>query len=222
MIMKRILNLHRGHFILTIVLVCFAQQVPAQTPRENNARTFESFPADVYPNSATGSSKSPSNSAPSNGAAPEQRPPATPSSTLVCRMGGNMVWTLINQFELMQTQINGKNVRVPVVVALFDQLKFFRGGAAQADGAGLQPGYCGWSDRAMTAKDPDTLVADADGFMFNETVQWGNGSTIKGETTMFGGSLSFQNKQVFSMQVTLFNGVMLKVVPGTKPKAISK
>jgi hypothetical protein len=137
-------------------------------------------------------------------------------------MGGNMVWTLVNQFELMQTQINGKNVRVPVVVALFDQLKFFRGGAAQADGASLQPGYCGWTDRAMTAKDPDTLVADADSFMFNETVQWGNGSTIKGETTMFGGSLSFQNKQVFSMQVTLFNGVMLKVVPGTKPKAISK
>jgi len=137
-------------------------------------------------------------------------------------MGGSMVWTLVNQFEVIQTQINGKNVRVPVVVALFDQLKFFRGGAAQPDGSGLQPGYCGWSDRAMTAKDPDTLVADADGFMFNETVQWGNGSTIKGETTMFGGSLSFQNKQAFSMQVTLFNGVMLKVVPGTKPKALSK
>jgi len=130
-----------------------------------------------------------------------------------------MVWTLINQFELVQTQINGKNVRVPVVVALFDQLKFARGGASR-DGSNLQPGYCGWNDRAMTAADPDMLVADADGFMFNETVQWGNGSTIKGETTMFGGSLSFQNKQVFSMQVTLFNGVMLKVVPGTKPKAL--
>ena len=59
-------------------------------------------------------------------------------------------------------------------------------------------------------------------FMFNETVLWGNGSTTRGKTTMFGGSLSFQNKQVFSMQVTLFNGVMLKVVPGTKPKALSK
>jgi hypothetical protein len=136
-------------------------------------------------------------------------------------MGGNMVWTLVNQIELMQTQINGKSVRVPVVVALFDQLRFARGGASR-DGASLQPGSCGWADRAMTATDPDTLVADADGFMFNETVQWGNGSTIKGETTMFGGSLSFQNKQVFSMQVTVFNGVMLKVVPGTKPKALSK
>jgi hypothetical protein len=135
-------------------------------------------------------------------------------------MGGNMVWTLVNQFNVVQTQINGKNVRVPVIAALFDQLKFARGGAAQRDGSGLQPGYCGWIDRPMTASDPDMLVADADGFMFNETVLWGNGSTIKGETTMFGGSLSFQNKQVFSMQVTVFNGVMLKVVPGTKPKAL--
>lgn len=133
-----------------------------------------------------------------------------------------MVWTLVNQFELMQTQLNGKNVRVPVVTALFDQLRFARGLAPVRDLAALQPGYCGWPDRTMTASDPDMLVADADGFTFQETVLWGNGSTTRGETTMSGGSLSFQNKQVFSVQVTVFNGVMLKMVPGTKPKALSK
>jgi hypothetical protein len=151
-----------------------------------------------------------------------QKPPAgSQHGTLVCRMGGAMVWTLVNQFDVVQTQLVGKSVRVPVVVALFDQLKFARSTApAQPDGSNLQPGYCGFTDRALTAADPDTIVCDADDFMFNETVLWGNGSTIKGETTMFGGSLSFQNKQAFSMQVTLWNGVQWKVVAGTKPKAI--
>jgi len=169
----------------------------------------------------SGSASSSNNTSTGNSTAGQKTPAGGLSATLVCRMGGSMVWTLVNQFELMQTQINGKTVRVPVVVALFDQLKFTRGGASR-DGAALQPGSCGWADRAMTATDPDTLIADADGFTFNETVLWGNGSTIKGETTMSGGSLSFQNKQVFSMQVTVFNGVMLKVVPGTKPKVLSK
>jgi hypothetical protein len=136
-------------------------------------------------------------------------------------MGGNMVWTLVNQFELVQTQINGKNVRVPVVDALFDQLKFARSGTAVApDASNLQPGYCGFSNRAIASSDPDTDVADDDAFTFQETVLWGNGSTLKGETTMSGGSLSFQNKQAFSMQVILWNGAMWKVVPGTKPKAL--
>ncbi len=146
---------------------------------------------------------------------------AGPSSTFVCRMGGNMVWTLINQLEVVQTQINGKNVRVPIVVALFDQLKFARAlTPVSRNAANLQPGYCGLTDRVMTASDPDTVVADADGFTFQETVLWGNGSTIKGATTMSGGSLSFQNKQAFTMEVVLWNGVQWKVVPGTKPKAI--
>jgi hypothetical protein len=143
------------------------------------------------------------------------------SGTLICRMGGGMVWTLVNQFDVVSTQLAGKNVRVPVVVALFDQLKFAKSGAlAQPDASNLQPGFCGFTDRAMTASDPDTVICDDDDFMFNETVLWGNGSTIKGETTMFGGSLSFQNKQPFSMQVTLFNGVQWKVATGTKPKQL--
>lgn len=156
------------------------------------------------------------------GSSTGQSPPAGGGrGMLVCRMGGSMVWTLVNQFDVVQTQLAGKNVRVPVVVALFDQLKFSKSGApAQPDASNLQPGYCGFTDRAMGASDPDTVVCDADDFMLNETVLWGNGSTIKGETTMFGGSLSFQNKQPFSMQVTLWNGVQWKVAAGTKPKAL--
>ena len=132
-----------------------------------------------------------------------------------------MVWTLVNQFGVVETQLGGQTLRVPVVLALFDQLRFARGKApAQADASNLEPGTCSFRDRAMTAADPDTVTCDADGFMFNETVQWGNGSTLSGETTMAGGSLSFQNKQAFSMQVTLWGGVQWKVVAGTKPKAI--
>ncbi len=141
---------------------------------------------------------------------------------LICRMGGNMVWTLVNDFEVVQTEINGKNVRVPVINALFDQLKFARSGATvQSNAANLQPGYCGFADRAIASSDPDTVIADDDAFSLQETVQWGNGSTIAGETTMGGGVLSFQNKQAFSMQVMLWNGVQWKVVPGTKPKALN-
>jgi len=207
-------------FVSSIFIVSFTIDATAQTPTPapRPGTKVGASTASGGTNPSTGSSAGASNSSTSS-----QKPPAGGQpATLICKMGGNMVWTLVNQFELVQTQINGKNVRVPVVVALFDQLKFGRGGAAQRDGSGLQPGSCGWTDHAMIAADPDTLVADADSFMFNETVLWGNGSTIKGETTMSGGSLSFQNKQVFSMQVTVFNGVMLKVVPGTKPKALSK
>ena len=207
-------------FVSSILIVSFAVDATAQTPAAGPrpGPKAGASPATGGTGSSTGSSAGASNSSTSS-----QKPPANGQpTTLICRMGGNMVWTLVNQFELVQTQLNGKNVRVPVVVALFDQLKFARGGAAQRDGSSLQPGSCGWTDHAMTAADPDTLIADADSFMFNETVLWGNGSTTRGETTMSGGSLSFQNKQVFSMQVTLFNGVMLKVVPGTKPKALSK
>jgi hypothetical protein len=132
-----------------------------------------------------------------------------------------MRWSLVSQFDVEQTQINGKTVRVPVVVALFDQLLFARGAApAAADGSNLQPGTCSFRDRAMTAADPDKVVADVDDFMLQQNVLWGNGSTLRSEATVFGGALSFQNKQAFSMQVALINGTAWKVSPGTKPKAI--
>src|SRR5258707_7993265 len=151
-----------------------------------------------------------------------QAPGGDQQKTLICRMGGNMVWTLVNQFELVQTQINGKNVRVPVVAALFDQLKFASSAeVVQPDASNLPPGFCGFSNRAMTSADPDTVVADADNFTINETVLWGNGSTIKGETTMSGGMLSFQNKQAFSMPVMLWSGVQWKVARGTQPKVLN-
>ena len=40
-----------------------------------------------------------------------------------------MVWSVINQMDAVQTQINGKNVRVPVINALFAQLVLTRAGA---------------------------------------------------------------------------------------------
>ena len=200
--------------VLFSVIVTSTQIANAQTPiATGEIGSTVAISAAVEHNSgSSGSNVSPSVSASTQA--------TSPPSTLICRMGGNMVWSLVNQFDVVQTQINGQNVRVPVVAALFEQLKFARGGAAGRDGASLQPGYCGWIARAMTASDPELLVADVDKFTFQATVQWGNGSTIKGETTMGGGSLNFQNKQVFSVQVTLFGGVMLKVAPGTKPKAL--
>ena len=82
------------------------------------------------------------------------------TATLVCRMGGGMVWTLVNQMETVQTQVNGKNVRVPVVSGLFAQLMFARASApVLPTGAGLAAGTCGWTDRAMsvTRDDPNEV-----------------------------------------------------------------
>ena len=151
-------------------------------------------------------------------------PVAPPAAvrTLVCRMGGEMRWSLLNQFDVLQTQINGKTVRVPVIVSLFDQLMFAKSGmVVKPDGSNLQPGQCGFTDRPMSALDPDRVLADNDDFMLQQNVLWGNGSTLRSEATMFGGSLNFQNKQVFSMQVTPLNEKQLKVVAGTKPKAVT-
>jgi hypothetical protein len=148
--------------------------------------------------------------------------PSTPQvqRTLVCRMGGEMRWSLLTQFDVMQTQMNNKNVRVPVIVALFDQLFYARNTTVvKPDGSNLLPGQCGFTDRPMTATDPNMVIADNDDFMLQQNVLWGNGSTIRSEATMFGGSLSFQNKQAFTMQVTLINN-KLRVVAGTKPKAL--
>jgi len=140
--------------------------------------------------------------------------------TLICRMGGEMRWTLLSQFDVVQAQLNGKNVRVPVIVALFDQLYYARNTAVvKADGSNLLPGQCGFTDRPMTATDPNMVIADNNDFMLQQNVMWGNGSTLRSEATMFGGSLDFQNKQVFAMQVTLLNN-KLRVVAGTKPKAL--
>jgi len=196
-----------------VMLTCVGEasaQTPAPTPTPRPAIRIPGRPRSGPSTGASGSTAS------------EQTPAGDQKNTLICRMGGNMVWTLVNQFELMPTQINGKSVRVPVVVALFDQLKFARNGATvQPDAANLLPGSCGFSNRAMTSSDPDTVVADADNFTINETVLWGNGSTIRGETTMSGGSLSFQNQQAFSMPVMLWGGVQWKVVPGVQPKALN-
>ena len=194
-----------------------AAQAPAPTPR---APIRIGRPAGGAGSGNTNGTGSTGNS--SAGQNSGQKPPGgSQHGTLVCRMGGSMVWKLVNQFNLVETQLAGKNVRVPVVVALFDQLKFAKSGApAQPDASNLQPGYRGFTDRAMGASDPDTVVCEDDGFMLNETVLWGNGSTLKGETTMFGGALSFQNKQAFAMPVALWNGIQWKVVAGAKPKAL--
>jgi hypothetical protein len=145
---------------------------------------------------------------------------AQAARTLVCRMGGEMRWSLAAQFDVIQTQLDGKSVRVPVVKALLDQLMFGRATfVVKPDASNLAPGQCGFTDRAMTAADPDTVVADDDDFLLRQNVLWGNGSTLRSEATVFGGSLSFQNKQAFTMQVTTV-GNRLKVVAGTKPKAL--
>lgn len=143
--------------------------------------------------------------------------------TLICRMGGEMRWSLVGVFDLVQTQINGKQARLPVVQSLFDQLLYARATApAKADGSGLLPGQCGWADRAMGAAEPDRVIADTDDFMLRQNVIWGNGSTLKGEAVVFGGRLNFQNKQVFSMQVAQPDPKQFKVVAGTYPKALTQ
>lgn len=156
-------------------------------------------------------------SEPAGAAAPTQ---AQPARTLVCRMGGEMRWSLLAQFDVVQTQLNGKAARVPVIVALFDQLLFGRSStAAKPDGSGLQPGQCAWPDRGLSPAEPDRVVADVEDFMLRQNVLWGNGSTLRSEATVFGGALSFQNKQAFTMQVTVI-GDKFRVAAGTKPKAL--
>lgn len=164
------------------------------------------------------------NSGPAGGGAAGSTAPGGKAAggTLICRMGGEMRWSLVSQFGVVQTQLNGKTVRVPVVQALFDQLLYAKGGPAKADGSGLQPGQCGWPERAMAAADPDRVIADDDDFMLRQNVPWGNGSTIRSEAVVFGGALNFQNKQVFSMQVVPLDDKQFKVVAGTHPKALSK
>jgi hypothetical protein len=144
-------------------------------------------------------------------------------ATLVCRIGGSMVWSVVTQLEAVPTQINGRNVRVPVVNALFAQLVFAKAGIAVApDGTGLAPGVCGWTDRGMTAAEPGRVTENINTFNFQETVIWGNGSTLRGETTMSGGHLNPQNKAVFTMTVIREPGaVEYQVMPGTAPKVLS-
>jgi hypothetical protein len=155
---------------------------------------------------------------------PSLRPPAPANqgasgqATLVCRMGGNMVWSVITMFNAVSTQLGGKNVRVPVINALFAQLVFERYSAAvPPGGAGLPAGRCGWTDRAMTPTEPNQVVENLDSFQIQETVMWGNGSTLKGETTLSGGHLDFQNNAVFSMVVTRPAAGQFQVVSGTTP-----
>src|SRR5258708_37888084 len=117
----------RATILVTAVLftVACVSEASAQTPTPTpTPRPAIRIPGRPRPGPATGTSGSTTSA---------QAPGGDQQKTLICRMGGNMVWTLVNQFELMQTQINGKNVRVPVVVALFHQLKF----ASSAEG--LQP-----------------------------------------------------------------------------------
>src|SRR5437763_3422461 len=106
------------------------------------------------------------------------------TATLVCRMGGSMVWSLVNQMDAVRTQINGKDVRVPVVSALFAQLVFARAAApVSPTGAGLAAGTCGWTDRAMAQKEPNRVIEQLDTATFQATVLYGNGSTVGGGTS---------------------------------------
>jgi hypothetical protein len=144
-------------------------------------------------------------------------------STLVCRMGGKMMWTIDNNISLVQTQLNGQNVRVPVVVGLTDRLKFAKSAVpAKPDASNLAPGVCGLTERAMTASDPDQVISTGyNDFTLKRTRLWDGESLSVEETTMLGGSLNdFFVKQPFSMQVTLFPGNLWKVVDGTKPKPL--
>jgi hypothetical protein len=146
-------------------------------------------------------------------------------ATLICRMGGQMVWSVINQLDTMQTQINGKNVRIPIVSALFAQLIFNKATiAVPANGVGLSAGTCGWADRGMTPKEPNRVIEQLNGATIQATVRYGNGSTVGGGTSMGGGHLNPQNNSVFTMTVTrdATADVQFMIVPGTVPKVIGK
>ena len=149
---------------------------------------------------------------------------ATGRSMLICRMGGAMTSSVVTSVEVVPTNINGKNVRVPNVTALFAQLIFSKASAPVApDGAGLSPGVCGWTDRAMSADEPNRVIERLDEYTINSSVLWGNGSTIGGSTTFSGGHLHQQNKAVFAISVTRTPGdVQFYVAEGTTPKVVAK
>jgi hypothetical protein len=145
--------------------------------------------------------------------------------TLVCRMGGSMVWSVINQMDTMQTQINGKTVRIPVISALFAQLIFNKATVAVSPtGVGLSAGTCGWTDRGMSATEPNRVIEQLDRATFQATVMYGNGSTIQGGTSMGGGHLNPQNNHVFTMTVARdpTNHTQLMIAAGTAVKVLGK
>lgn len=149
----------------------------------------------------------------------------TGRATLICRMGGGMVWSVVSQLDAISTQINGKNVKVPVITAQFAQLIFGKSKTpVAADGTGLASGSCGWTDRGMTAAEPGRVVQDVSSATIHGTVLWGKGSTVGGATTLSGGDLDQPNHTVFTMQVTrgASADVQFRVVPGTKVKVLGK
>src|SRR5205809_4078473 len=99
---------------------------------------------------------------------------AATRATLVCHMGGTMVWSVISQLQTVPMEINGRTQRVAVANALFAQLVFGRGKQAVNNGAALAPGTCGWTDRAMLPTEPNRITENIDSFTFQETVVWGN------------------------------------------------
>jgi hypothetical protein len=156
-------------------------------------------------------------------AAPSKAAPKGEKATLVCRMGGAMVWSYISQIDIVPSNLNGKQVRVPVVAASFAQLLFSKAKTAAGEtGETLLPGTCAWSDRPMRADEPARLIERSDSFTMQQTVRWGNGSTVGGSTSFSGGNLDQQNKAVFKMTVMRGTGdVQLYVTDGTSPKIVA-
>jgi len=153
---------------------------------------------------------------------PVNPPVSDQRATLVCRMGGEMVWSTFSQVGTETTQINGKTVRIPIIKALFAQLVFKRSNVpVKSDGSNLQAGACGWTDRAMTAEEPGKVIEDADDFVIQKTVIWGNGSTLRDAMNFTASRLQFPNKAVFSMEVDRTAKDQFKVLDGTQSRLVS-
>lgn len=142
---------------------------------------------------------------------------------LILRMGGNMVWSVFTMFDIVKTEVEGKEVGLPTVEAAFEQLIFEKAKAVvKPDGSNLQPGFGGWLDRATSAEDPDRVTAQVDGFISRYTVLWGNGSTIGGSASLSGtgANLAQQNKALFAVAVTRPAQYEFHRVPGTATKLL--
>jgi hypothetical protein len=144
-------------------------------------------------------------------------------ATLICRMGGAMNASVAWQIDHVKTTLDGKEQLIPVTKSAFAQLTFGRSKVpVSPNGADLQPGFCGWTDRAMTTSEPSRVIEKIDDLFIQSNVQYGNGSTVGAATVLSGGHLNHQNKQVFSMIVMrdVEGDYALRVVEGTTPKPI--
>ncbi|HEX8503410.1 MAG TPA: hypothetical protein VF659_22695 [Pyrinomonadaceae bacterium] len=141
--------------------------------------------------------------------------------TLVCRMGGDMIWTTTADFGVMPAQLEGQKVRVPVIISAFEELRFAKSAEqAKPDGSNVLLGTCGFTHRLMNASDPPAVLFQLNRFQIYRSVIRKGGAVVANDTYLASGEFQFSTNQAFSMEVKEFSNYLWQVVEGTHPKPL--